>query len=1042
MTGSRYGDFSRFLAAARKHYSAVLMQQGRVQLDSDWNAQADIAADRLRTAAVDLVGAAGGPAGNAGFELQPRFALRFEDQQLATVGGGEGPLFSPAGGLTIEVWARPEAAGTLLSGVSRRADEEAFREDLALEVTADRRVRCHRGHAAHPDLETAPAVTFGQPVQLAVACDGHHTHLYVDGALAAHDRHGCQLAGGGEAALLIGASLVDGAQARQFHGLICELRIWGVTRSEDEIRAALRQAPAGSEADLLGWWRFDQGRGGVVADRSSHGNPCLLGGGRGEDDPSRPRWCLSDLLIGPGRYYVDGIACEIEAPVSFAQQPDLPCAALPPLDGAGHYLFYLDVWERTVTAVEDPALLEPALGGADTTARSRVTAQVRWLQLHAAADAAGLPAGSVGAQPRAGELPEWRQLLALENGRGQLHARRHQDAAATLGNLLYRVEIHQGGAASGEATFKWSRNNASPAWAIARATAGSALVVLAESGRDDLEITRDDWVEILDDRSVLSAPALPGGPAALHRVESVDADRRQVTLAEPLAAAGVPDPGLHPLLRRWDQRGHAGPGGVPVGTGWIPLEAGIEVSFTAAGTYRSGDHWWLPARTATESIEWPGGAQPEPRPPDGTDHHYAPLGLLVGDSEGLQCFDWRTTFRPLTAGAVSKSGDVMDGPLEVRADLSVSGRLRAGAIYGPLAEPASVGTAALQDGAVTAAKLAGGIGTLPEGAAVLTTSRRAPPGFRATGFTTALFDPAAGWSHRGELPRPAGGSLGSVAIEGRIFTLLAAGEVWEYAPESGRWHSRRPLPAARQACGVAALSGQLFAVGGLGGEGTRDGAVLAYDPAADEWRERRPMPTPRSDLAAAAIGGVLYAMGGLRDSVLGPRICRHLEVYDPESDVWSAARPLPEGRAGLGAAVLGDRIHVLGGAGPTFFGLGRSPRSTHLSYSPVAGRWHVERAVLPAPRSAAGVVAAAGRLYVIGGRGPFGEVSDVDEYDPAAGTWTPRAPLPRPLEAPGAAALGGTLYVVGGADGPDSPSTWLQEAAFAAVLWLHEKTSI
>ncbi len=36
-------------------------------------------------------------------------------------------------------------------------------------------------------------------------------------------------------------------------------------------------------------------------------------------------------------------------------------------------------------------------------------------------------------------------------------------------------------------------------------------------------------------------------------------------------------------------------------------------------------------------------------------------------------------------------------------------------------------------------------------------------------------------------------------------------------------------------------------------------------------------------------------------------------VYDPASDRWSALPPLPTPRHGLGAATVGDRIHVFGG---------------------------------------------------------------------------------------------------------------------------------
>jgi hypothetical protein len=63
------GDFSRLTFRPNKHYAAVLMQQGRVQLDTDWNEQAAILREAVRAVARDLVGPHGG-AGN-GFSIQP-----------------------------------------------------------------------------------------------------------------------------------------------------------------------------------------------------------------------------------------------------------------------------------------------------------------------------------------------------------------------------------------------------------------------------------------------------------------------------------------------------------------------------------------------------------------------------------------------------------------------------------------------------------------------------------------------------------------------------------------------------------------------------------------------------------------------------------------------------------------------------------------------------------------------------------------------------------------------------------------------------------
>jgi len=55
------GDFTRNTFNPKNHYSRVLMQQGRVQLDADWNEQGAILLHTLRSLAADLIGEHGGP---------------------------------------------------------------------------------------------------------------------------------------------------------------------------------------------------------------------------------------------------------------------------------------------------------------------------------------------------------------------------------------------------------------------------------------------------------------------------------------------------------------------------------------------------------------------------------------------------------------------------------------------------------------------------------------------------------------------------------------------------------------------------------------------------------------------------------------------------------------------------------------------------------------------------------------------------------------------------------------------------------------------
>lgn len=72
------GDFSRASFNQSKHYSGVRMQQGRVQLDADWNEQVDILHHQTTSQLTDLLGIGGAPA------ARPGYAITLPDPQTAT----------------------------------------------------------------------------------------------------------------------------------------------------------------------------------------------------------------------------------------------------------------------------------------------------------------------------------------------------------------------------------------------------------------------------------------------------------------------------------------------------------------------------------------------------------------------------------------------------------------------------------------------------------------------------------------------------------------------------------------------------------------------------------------------------------------------------------------------------------------------------------------------------------------------------------------------------------------------------------------------
>lgn len=412
------------------------------------------------------------------------------------------------------------------------------------------------------------------------------------------------------------------------------------------------------------------------------------------------------LTIGAGRFYVDGLLAESETDgLAYEAQPDLLDAPSWTADlakaGTNLGLVYLDVWERHITPLDDRLLREVALGGPDTATRIKTVWQLRVLPLAKVEDAAQLrelQAERAKVQERldetaaAGEdtaelekllagidekisqltarpgcddqLDEWDDLVS--NPERRLNARSQPPTNVDgpcvvpptagyrrLENQLYRVEVHNGGPRA-TATFKWSRDNGTVVTAVEKISGKD--VIVHDLGPDDVLGFADGlWVELSDD-----ATELAGMPGQLVQIDTITESQRKITLKTaptPLAAvANGVDPERHPKLRRWDQKAATGTtaNGVAMGSGWMPLEDGVEVQFSNA-TFRTGDYWVIPARTATGDLEWPpfevpNGA-PEAQLPRGIEHHYCRLAVIAFDPSKKEwgvVEDCRPIYPPLT----------------------------------------------------------------------------------------------------------------------------------------------------------------------------------------------------------------------------------------------------------------------------------------------------------------------------------------------------------------------------------------------------------
>src|SRR6266567_7679511 len=84
------------------------------------------------------------------------------------------------------------------------------------------------------------------------------------------------------------------------------------------------------------------------------------------------------------------------------------------------------------------------------------------------------------------------------------------------------------------------------------------------------------------------------------------------------------------------------------------------------------------------------------------------------------------------------------------------------------------------------------------------------------------------------------------------------------------------------------------------------------------WSLSTPMPEPRSDYAAGVVGGKLVIAGGTYwTGSKGNWIKKHFSAsthaFDPESQTWGKLPDLPVPLGCAGAAVVGDRLFVVGG---------------------------------------------------------------------------------------------------------------------------------
>ncbi len=367
---------------------------------------------------------------------------------------------------------------------------------------------------------------------------------------------------------------------------------------------------------------------------------------------------VGGLHIVPGRLYVDGIPAELPASLvslSPTAQPDYPN----PPTLSGDVRFYADVWERTLTALEDADLMDPGLHGADTATRTQTLLQVKWCAI--GTDPLNAPDNLP-----LGDAPLALRLRKVVSGPDPCDPCTAEVAVdERIGNYLFRVEVHEVYRTGGKLflILKWSRDNGAEAYAVSQAPgdfkSGDWIWEFYDTPTEKLlgnhlPLTQRRRRGLL--REAYSPPAGAGEPKAFARQWDGYAE---INLTDLKLVQGR-DRGM-PLSAGLDVSAH----------GWVGFHDGrlqinlelmeLDLALAAKG-FVAGDYWLAAVREAVDEsgsyvlgkAPAVAGGPPAGAPPQGVGHHYLRLddfigGVLVHPSDTTaDAFRRRMHFPPLT----------------------------------------------------------------------------------------------------------------------------------------------------------------------------------------------------------------------------------------------------------------------------------------------------------------------------------------------------------------------------------------------------------
>jgi hypothetical protein len=687
------GDFSRSTFDLRKHYSQVLMQQGRVQIDADWNEYADIVAYQYATQIADIIGVNGTPGKQGGFQISSVTSGNAIDLAIAS-----GRVYVNGTPSELDV---PTRVGCTVSNADNRisvvvdsllVDEQLFATGQWVQLLSGT-----QAPAAYPIESVEPStrtLTLGgttadmtatqlcrvttyrtQPNYIGPPLPEAKDQTYM-AYLDVWERTITPLEDPDIADVALGGA--DTAVRSQTVWQVKLAPLSGVTVSTS--------APLAGIANATSIWRqyiqaMTTPRGQMAA-RHMASSAAIVQNQlyRVEIHSGTIAPAAEPVLVAPGTGHTlnvsgswspNGIDWRVGQAANLfgkAESPDqddmLLAVHIVAIDQIGKLLTVDADLSKLPTSGFTWTLRQtsqaPDATIVNTTIVSPSTVEVKDWTPDSVEWQVGQIVRLIGAPLQGqGEQVVLAQILQADGGKSTLTL----DAdLSQLPPATWRLQR--------AVTFKWARDNASIASLVSQVAinpAGGATITIQDLGGGTVSgFAGCPWIELTN-----QTLQLQGAPGLMLDVQDVDG----ATIKVRRWPAGFDAAGW--TIRRWDGPyqsldGLAPASLEPAGDGI--LENGIRVSFAERSTYLTGDFWQIPARSNAETIEWPiDGQEPVFLPPAGNDHAYCQLAVLNYSAQGkVEIYDCRPQFGSMV-DFLDKTGDTMTGPLNVYGPVRVAG---------------------------------------------------------------------------------------------------------------------------------------------------------------------------------------------------------------------------------------------------------------------------------------------------------------------------------------------------------------------------------